>query len=523
MRNRFFLLFLLTLCIGVGLVAGQDDPNDVPMPYPSSTPVVRPTIDIDPDELPFPPTSTPIPRPTVDLDPDDLPMPPTKEPLCITGNDGKTYCTYPTMEACITGADGQTYCTYPTMIPTSTVQRPTLTPDSSRIVPGYWRQTRSQTTIIGTCKAMGIGHNPDGDGDGATPVIPLIPIYQSSTADFLFINDYAYPLVQPQLYRTATTSRNLNLQIGSSGGSIETSTITEYQIISPDVIAIHYIYKEDGGCSVESSSKFELAQTDASVIHATVNDIATLQPTLTAIVEGTAVPPQQPVPPGTYPVTWTMDSGTCTAKTQPTFTQAKIDYANNGDMLLRLGDDQHTLFPVGSDSSLRYQLISSKYQITVQVLSGVIKMDWGKFASVTEMCFKSGDLSASTSSAPAATSAPFIDPTATPLATTNNQSYQISFQPDEQMCPAAIQEKLPNFNGATFEKRLDGSYQLIVDGKTLTFKDQYGYATYDGSEPSKGITYQIAAQLNGQGGMLGLTYMNTSGAMCLAQMTLSAK
>ncbi len=504
MRSLRLIFILAVLTIGgsyISLVMAQDTPP--------ATPAV-PTLDLSA-------------MPNVPVEDIDIPMPPvpTEEPICITGNDGQTYCQYPTMAPCYTSSNGQTLCTYPTMIPTSTPNSPTLTPDASRIVPGFWRQTRSQTTIIGTCKAMGIAHNPDGGGDSPTPVIPLTPIYQSSTADFLFINDYPYPLVQPQLYSTTTTSRELNLQTGSSSGSIKTSTTTEYQIVASDLIAIHNIYKEEGGCSVESSSKYELVQTDSSVVKVTVDDIATLQPTLTAIVEVTPIPPEQPIPPGTYPVTWTVDSGTCTDKTQPTFTQAKIDYTNNGDMLLRLGDDEHTLFAVGSDDNIRYQLISSERQITVQVLSGVIKMDWGKFASVTNMCFKSGELGISTTAT--TTAAPFIDPTATPIVATNNQSYQISFHPDEQMCPSDIQKKLPAFDGATFEALPEGRYQLLVDGNILTFKDQYGYATYDGSEPSKGITYQISAQLNGQGGMLGLTYMNASGAFCLAEMSLSAK
>ena len=91
------------------------------------------------------------------------------------------------------------------------------------------------------------------------------------------------------------------------------------------------------------------------------------------------------------------------------------------------------------------------------------------------------------------------------------------------MCPKSIQSKLPNFDGAVFEALPNGGYQLIVNGETLAFKDQYGYATYDGSVPAKGITYQISAQISGQNGMLGLTYMTAAGEMCLAQMTLSAK
>jgi hypothetical protein len=114
-------------------------------------------------------------------------------------------------------------------------------------------------------------------------------------------------------------------------------------------------------------------------------------------------------------------------------------------------------------------------------------------------------------------------PTATPVAAAGSQGFQVSFKPDEATCPDAVRSQLPNFDGATFEALPDGGYQLIVAGETLAFKDQYGFPIYDGSMPAKGITYQISAQIMGQNGMLGLTYMTNSGQMCLAQMTLSPK
>lgn len=391
------------------------------------------------------------------------------------------------------------------------------------VLAGYWRRTPSATTITGECKsaAMGFGSNPDGgSGSEPTPVVPLVPIYESIARDFLFIDDRPYGFLQPKVYGRSSSERQLVMQNGATSGSINITNTTEYRVVASDLIAERRIYKEEGGCTIETTARYELVQTDPGVMHETPEDKATPQPidTPVATLQPTTAP--LPIPPATYPITWTVDSGTCTDKTKPTFTQAVISYTNNGDMLLRLGEDQHTLFAVGDLDNPRYQLISPQRQITVQVLGGVIKMDWGKFAG-TAMCFKSGDLGTGTT-APSAPDSTAI-PTQTPVAASGNQQYQVSFQPDASMCPKDIQTKLPAFDGATFEAFSDGSYQLAVDGQTLTFKDQYGYAVYDGSEPSKGITYQISAQVSDQGGMLGLTYMNASGQMCLGQMTLSAK
>ncbi len=389
------------------------------------------------------------------------------------------------------------------------------------LLPGFWRHTRSTVTMSGACQsaAMGFGSNPDGGGSDATPVIPLVPIYQSTARDFIFIDNRPHGLLQPQVYGETTTERQLVMQNGKTTGSINTSHTTEYRIVASDLIAVHQIYAEEGGCTIEYESSYELAQMDTSVVIPTIDDMATPQPAPTPLPASTPVVTEQPIPIGTYPVTWTVDSGTCTDKTQPTFTRARVDYTANGDMLLRLGDDEHTLFAIGDQQNPRYQFISSERQINIQVIAGVIKMDWGKFAG-TAMCFKGGELSAAT--APAATTQPSVNPTATPVAAAGGQQYQISFHPDETMCPKTVQGKLPAFDGTTFEALPDGTYQLVLGGEKFTFKDQYGYATYDGSDPSKGIAFQIAFSRTGNsGGMLGLTYMTASGEMCLAQMSLS--
>lgn len=560
MKRAVFFLFIMTaLGIGMSFVAAQDDDIDIPMPPLLSTTEPEDLIPTVPTDYvnhekcvigsdgevvcqPYTPAPTEDLIPTVPTDYVSTekcvigsdgnvvcqPYTPTPsdDSICITDQKGEVWCQYPTMEACITNSHGEVLCEYPTFAPTPTSPQPTLTADAARVSPGYWRKTESTTSIAGTCKAMGIAKGDD-DG-GPVPTTPLTPICQSQAGDFLFVDNSPAALIDTLLYGTTTSERKLDLSTGSTSGAINTSASIQYQVVNSGLIHVVQTYAEEGGCTVTYDTNYELVQTDASVCASTVDYMETLTPMstpLTTGTPGTEIAPAettQLIPPGTYPVTWTMDSGTCTDATQPTFTEAQVNYTNNGDMLLRLGDDEHTLFAIGTPENPRYQFFSSEWQLNVQFLSGVIKLDWSRIASVTSICFKSGELGT-----PGGTSVPQVpasNPIATPTVAAAGQQYQVSFQPDETMCPQAIQDVLPTFDGATLEKLPDGTYQMVFGSETYAFTDQSGYGVYDGSDLAHGITYQIGLISNGgAGGQLSLTYMTASGQMCLAQMTFAAK
>ncbi len=396
----------------------------------------------------------------------------------------------------------------------------------SRVAPGFWRQTDTFMTMTGTCRSSAMGFGSGGEGGGAepTPMPDLTTVCQSNLGDFLFVDDFPNGLLETDRYGRITADRALIRENGATVGSLATTYSEEYRIISPDLIGLHRVYQEDGGCTMETDTYFELVQADESVCTTAADVMLVFTPTAISTPVGTPPAPTEtplPIPPATYPVTWTVDSGTCTPATRPAITEAAVDYAANGDMLLRVGDEDYTLFPSTADQT-RYEFMSAERQIVVSLLVDTIMLDWGSFAGM-EMCFKSGELGQAGQPQPGQDVQDAQSETLTPPPPAGSSDLQLTvvFEPMEMMCPQNVRELLPNFDGAAFESLPDGNYQLAVDGEVYVLENDFGYYTYNGAEGRFDMTYQIVlVEANENGGSLGLTYIDPNGAMCLAELTL---
>lgn len=480
------------------------DSSDIPMPSDD---------DLDENDIPTPPDANgidendiPMPPDDTGIDENDIPMPPGWIPPAT-----------PMQEELIE------YPITPNASATTPVQ-PTLTPDHSRITPGLYRRQHISTSMTGTCNTLGLGHNPDGGGAGVE--IPLDSVCQSAAADLLLINDTDYALLQaPNLYGSERSSRELLYQNNATVGTFNTVSRVEVEIISSTQIEERHIYREEGGCTVETIYRYELVETNDAVcgVNQTVPDwfstlvddaLMTPEPTLPVTPAATE---DVPVPPGIYSVTWPMMVGSCDQSSQPAFSSASISYTGSGDMLLNAGGESYTLFSDGSGFYTYQQFAPVYFQLQVYPMGDFVQLTWGKLAG-SGICnangeLRSGDMPAPTSLPPTPTPAAALDvPTA-------SGAYSTGFEPMD--CAGPVIDKLPDFANALLRPE-GGSYVLDFGTGSYLLSNQGGYYSFteiggDGSMVMIGVT-----SLSPVSGSASYTYMAADGSTCFATLVFTA-
>jgi hypothetical protein len=376
----------------------------------------------------------------------------------------------------------------PTVTPPPTQQQPI------NLIRGYYRQVSTSleqegicydTSVdaVGACAADREGHNEvhdynncwsedaDADGDGVRDE-HLVPVCQSDDTETLFLYDegYLYGRLSGRAYGRASMNRTMLEQGGVSIGTYSVLQGTQIEILSSTRFVVRQVHRENGGCVRTFNMFYELAgESEAAcqqVIEVAPEDLPE-DPISTP-------PPLPPVASEPYRVSMPIIPDTCTEDTMPPadFNEAQLALDNStGTLTVTYGSGTFTTYQnMGSTFSFvdRRQGV---FLLDFTLFDGRVDMKWYKSNSSGGSCTVEGELrplSADVSAPPADSPMAAIE---------NGATYNVTWTPLPDACPAEMRALTPNFIQATVTTESD-RFTIDYGTGSYTLLDEYGIGMF---------------------------------------------
>ncbi len=216
--------------------------------------------------------------------------------------------------------------------PAIKIAEPALQPNistGSPITAGIWKPTYGPTTTIGVCRAA-MGSCDDCNAGQAANV----PICYASDSGMLFLNNgggVPYQQVAPGDFVNETKD---TVQDFVKGGSYELTQKTEYHVVSPTHIEVVNTYQEEGGCTMTSTTSYDLVQATSAACVA-----PTPEPS-----DSTSASSNAAIQPGNYTAALTPIPGACASdKVLPAIKSAALSLDADGNLVMDYGSGTYTL------------------------------------------------------------------------------------------------------------------------------------------------------------------------------------
>ena len=416
-------------------------------------------------------------------------------------------------------------------------------PSSLLPINGNWRVQPFEMVTSGQCidtsgdnGGMGFG---EGEEDPGQPLcgyanpggLPFIT-WSGGTHPYLPGTGSIYsqePLVMQEVIRNSS---------GATIGSLQRTITTEYRVVAPDLIEVHIVDQEEGGCTREGTFNLELVTADESVCPALIS-IETPVPISTPVA-GTPDPNATPAPIMTEPAPIIRglylagepqytDPQVCgDVNTPPQFAEVNIDVQDDGSLLLDYGTGTQVVYSLG-DGMYQYDSgndASPRYDIFVYIEpDGIGNISWSQQDGSGNICYAMIDI--------AVPGAELAEPTPTPDAASSDSgtietivvpdgSFSVTWAPIPGLeCPEALLPTVPTFTEATLTTTADGVVIETADTSYLLTNQGGNWVYMDFKDDGSGASLSLS-QVMDDGTVTGsFNSFNPSGDFCLMQFTFT--
>lgn len=365
---------------------------------------------------------------------------------------------------------------------------------------GYWRIRPYTPTTSGTCLASNTyGIGPESGPDEPDPSQSLCGYDLPPGLPFI-----VWGGIHPYLPGTGSMygqegRKSSELILASSGattGSVQETTTTIYEVVAPDLIVVHYVREEEGGCVTSADYALELVTPDDSIC------LTQTVPTEEPEEPETSKPPViQEGPYHKVGMPYIQDETQCDDSNRPpAFEEIRllpqpdrsllIDYGIGTQIVYPYGGSRNYVFDSGRDGDLR-----RRFSLTLDKDGMRVSLTWN-VQNNDQRCYVSQDFAlpgyeppdtdvpANDSPPPDTASAPAMEPPAP-------GTYTVAWSPIPGLdCPPELQPTVPTFTEATVSHTdsgltLDGggqSYPMTEQGAQFLYMaygtDGSGYSIY---------------------------------------------
>ncbi len=422
----------------------------------------------------------------------------------------------------------------------------------SQLLPtnGMWRVRPYTASFTGNCDSV-LGGLARGDGDDGTggaddPGEPLcgfenpggLPFitWQYDMHMYLPGTNNVYSGMPEVGYTASHSSFN-----GPTDGSQRSERTIEYEVISPDLIRVHYLIRYSGGCAIEATYEMELVTADESVCP----DLSSYDPTKgdsdpVEIIPGQGeqsvpvrsndeVPTEEPpVSEGPYTVGAPLMPPAAACE-MPPLTEVRLLDQGSGVLVLDYGTGQQTLYRDGTGFTFDSGFGASGWENINLYFNGDGSgyLTWNKTTTSGQMCNLSQDLylpgTAPVNNTPveptgATGDAPVVGGTFT------DGTYGVEWATAMTVCPADMQALLPTYAQVTVTFTDDTTVVLSYDGGEMVLTDSMGLGTfmYMDVTASPMITVGLT-NLGGMDVLLSWMAMSPTGSSCMTSATFTAQ
>ncbi len=422
----------------------------------------------------------------------------------------------------------------------------------SQLLPtnGMWRIRPYTASFTGDCDSIGggigMGDGDDGTGGLDDPGEPLCGFENPGGLPFI---TWQYDMHMylpgtanvysgmPEVGYTASHS-SFN---GPTDGSQRSERTIEYEVISPDLIRVHYLIRYSGGCAIEATYEIELVTADESVCP----DLSSYDPTKGDTEPVEIIPGQgqqsipvrsddelpieePPVNAGPYTAGLPMMPPAADCE-MPQLTEVRLLDQGSGVLVLDYGTGQQTLYRDGTGYTFDSGFGPSGWQNINLYFNGDGSgyLTWNKTTTSGKMCNLSQDLylpgTAPVNTTPVeptgdAGDAPIVGGTFT------DGTYGVEWDTTMTVCPADMQALLPTYAQVTVTFTNDSTVVLSYDGGEMVLTDSMGLGTfmYMDMTASPMITVGLT-NLGGMDVLLSWMAMTPTGASCMTSATFTAQ
>ncbi len=408
---------------------------------------------------------------------------------------------------------------------------------------GYWRVQPFEMVTSGQCIDTSGDNGGMGFGEGEEdPGQPLCGYANVGGLPFITWSGGTHPYL-PGTGSIYSQEPSVSLEVvrnssGATIGSLRRTITTEYRVVAPNLIEVHIIDQEAGGCTREGTFNLELVTADEAVCPAAAL-VETPVPISTPVA-GTPDPNATPAPIMTEPAPiirglylaqppqYTDPLACGDVNTPPQFEEINVDVQDDGSLLLDYGTGTQVVYDIGAGM---YQYdsgnaASPRYDIFVYVQpDGIGNISWSQQDGSGTICFAMIDIAVPGAVPAEPTPEPETgssDSGAVELLVVPDGSYAVTWAPIAGLeCPEALLPTVPTFTAATLTTSGEGV--LIDTGETSYLLTNQGgsYIYMDFKDDGSGETLSFA-QVMADGSVTGAFNGFTAGGdFCLMQFTLT--